>query len=162
MIFVTIGTQKFPFDRLLKKIDELIESGFIKEKVIAQIGNSAYCPRFYEYTDYIKERKFNEILGNSRIVITHGGVGTITKGLTMHKKVLIVPRLKKYNEHVDDHQIEIAEIFYKMKYAMMCRDMSNLESSIRELDTVKFREYEFFYVNLAEYVQNYLISLKEK
>lgn len=42
MIFVTIGTQKFPFDRLLKKIDELIESGFIKEKVIAQVGNSAY------------------------------------------------------------------------------------------------------------------------
>ncbi len=162
MIFVTIGTQKFPFDRLLKKIDELIESGFIKEKVIAQVGNSAYSPRFYEYTDYIKEKRFNELLGKSRIIITHGGVGTITKGLTMHKKVLIVPRLKKYNEHVDDHQIEIAEIFYKMKYAMMCRDMNCLEDSIRELDAAKFREYDFSYMNLAEYVQEYLISLKEK
>lgn len=80
----------------------------------------------------------------------------------MHKKVLIVPRLKKYNEHVDDHQIEIAEIFYKMKYAMMCRDMNCLEDSIRELDAAKFREYDFSYMNLAEYVQEYLISLKEK
>lgn len=162
MIFVTIGTQKFPFDRLLKKIDELIESGFIEEKVIAQIGSSAYCPRFYEYTNYIKERRFSELLAKSRIIITHGGVGTITKGLTMHKKVLIVPRLKKYNEHVDDHQIEIAEIFYKMKYAMMCSDMDNLEKCIRELDAVKFREYNFSYVNLANYVQDYLISLKER
>ena len=36
MIFITLGSQKFQFNRLLKKVDDLIESGVIKEEVFAQ------------------------------------------------------------------------------------------------------------------------------
>ena len=60
MIFVTLGSQKFQFNRLLRKIDELIESGIIDEKVFAQTGYSDYKPVFYESEDYISREVFQK------------------------------------------------------------------------------------------------------
>ena len=45
------------------------------------------------------------------VLITHSGVATIIAGLKNDKKVIVVPRLAKYGEHVDDHQVQIAESF---------------------------------------------------
>ena len=47
MIFITLGSQKFQFDRLLKEVDRLIADGVIQEKVFAQIGASEYLPQNY-------------------------------------------------------------------------------------------------------------------
>lgn len=49
MIFVTLGSQKFQFDRLLKKLDELVEDGVIREEITAQIGASTYLPKHFPY-----------------------------------------------------------------------------------------------------------------
>ena len=45
MIFITVGSQKFQFNRLLEQIDLLIENKIIKEEVFAQIGSSDYIPK---------------------------------------------------------------------------------------------------------------------
>ena len=42
MIFITLGSQKFQFNRLLRAVDELIEKGVIDDTVFAQIGYSDY------------------------------------------------------------------------------------------------------------------------
>ena len=59
MIFVTVGSQKFQFNRLLKEIDKLIQNGKIKEDVFAQIGVSDYKPKNYEYVDFMSQDEFN-------------------------------------------------------------------------------------------------------
>ena len=46
MIFVTVGTHEQPFNRLIRKIDELKRDGIIKEEVIMQIGYSTYEPKY--------------------------------------------------------------------------------------------------------------------
>lgn len=46
MIFVTVGTHEQPFNRLIKKVDDLVANGNIKEKVIVQTGFSTYIPIF--------------------------------------------------------------------------------------------------------------------
>ena len=51
MILITVGSQKFQFNRLLSKIDELIEKKVITDKVFAQIGVSDYKPKNYEFQD---------------------------------------------------------------------------------------------------------------
>lgn len=53
LIFVTVGSRNYPFDRLFKKIDQLCEKGIIKDKVFAQTGTSKYKPKNYEYVDFI-------------------------------------------------------------------------------------------------------------
>ena len=58
MIFVTVGTHEQPFNRLVKKVDELVAQGDIKEKVIIQTGFSTYKPN---HCDTHKMMSFNEM-----------------------------------------------------------------------------------------------------
>ena len=59
MIFVVLGSQKFQFNRLLKKIDELIEQGIMEESVFAQVGFSDYVPQYYEYKNFVCRDEFS-------------------------------------------------------------------------------------------------------
>ena len=111
MIFACLGTQEFQFNRLLEKIDELVAKRLINEDVFAQVGYSTYRPSGYRFVEFLNFDEFDNLLENCSYVITHGGTGTIIKAIRKGKKVIAVPRLKKYGEHVDDHQKEIIEAF---------------------------------------------------
>ena len=111
MIFVVLGTQKFQLNRLLQKLDDYVEQGLIKDEVYAQIGNSTYKPRNYSYKEFFDKKEFDETIGKSDVVIAHSGVGTIITAIHAQKPVVVFPRLAKYKEHVDDHQLEIAKAF---------------------------------------------------
>jgi UDP-N-acetylglucosamine transferase subunit ALG13 len=130
MIFTTVGTHTQPFDRLLKKIDELIEKGIIKEKVIAQIGYSTYKPKNYNYFTFTSEEKILELNKKARLIIAHAGAGSIITALQFRKPVIVVPRLKKFNEHVNNHQVQIARAFEKEKKVLACYDIEDLEKVI--------------------------------
>ena len=120
MILVTVGSQKFQFDRLLKKIDELIDDNVIDEPVFAQIGACVYKPRNFDYVDYMTQDEFNKKIKESSLVITHAGTGVIINAIMMKKKVIAIPRLKKYNEHVDNHQLQIVKKFDRLKFIEPC------------------------------------------
>ena len=77
MIFVTLGSQKFQFDRLLKKTDELIDKGIITDEVFAQIGASTYIPRNYKYTRFMDREEFSKCIEEASLIVTHGGTGVI-------------------------------------------------------------------------------------
>ena len=57
-IFITLGSQKFQFDRLLKMIDELYEKRLLSKQVFAQIGYSTYCPMHYQYKNFLDREEF--------------------------------------------------------------------------------------------------------
>ena len=75
MIFVCVGSREYQFDRLLKKIDELIEQGKITDKVFAQIGQSNYVPKYYEYKRYLSEEEFKENQKKADLIISSRGNG---------------------------------------------------------------------------------------
>ena len=104
MIFVTLGTQDKTFERLLKAIDKAIDKGEIKEKVIVQAGNTKYESKNMEIFDLISPDEFQKLVDTCDILITHGGVGSILSAVKQGKTVIAAARLKKYNEHVNDHQ----------------------------------------------------------
>lgn len=131
MVFVTVGSQMFQFDRLLKEVDDLVEHGVIQEEVFAQTGKSAYVPKHYEYKPYITGEVFEEYLNKCSVVITHGGTGTIARALKLEKKVLAVPRLKKYGEHVDDHQLQILAEFEESGAVVVAHDGDSFEEKYR-------------------------------
>ena len=87
MIFVTLGSQKFQFNRLLKEIDRLIEENEVNEEVFAQIGYSDYQPKNYHYKNFLDREEFNEIMSRCDKVITHGGTGAIVGAIKKGKKV---------------------------------------------------------------------------
>lgn len=119
MIFVTVGSRNYPFDRLFKKLDELYEEGVLTDSMFAQIGTSTYKPRHYEYKDFISPEEFAEHIDKADIVVSHGASGSIMKALNAGKKVIAVTRLEKYGEHINDHQIQNNEAFGNNKYVLM-------------------------------------------
>ena len=113
MIFVTVGTQVEPFKRLLKAVDEEIEKGTIKDTVIVQAGCTKYKSDNMIIHDYLPMEVFDEYMDQADLIICHGGVGSILGGLNRKKKVIAVARLKKYKEHVNDHQTQIIDNFIR-------------------------------------------------
>lgn len=142
MIFIATGSQKFQFNRLLKKIDTLISEGIITEPVLAQTGSSTYHPKNYKCVSFMSEAEFNEALDESDIIITHGGTGIIINSLKKNKKVIGVPRLRIYKEHVDDHQIQILDQFKKDNYIEVCYNIDNLSDSLKKVKKNKYESYK--------------------
>lgn len=141
MIFVTLGSQKFQFNRLLIEIDRLVEEGKITEEVFAQIGYSDYEPKNYEYKKFLDRDEFSKIMSKCDKVITHGGTGAIIGAVKKGKSIISVPRLAKYGEHVDDHQLQITEQFGEMKFVETVNEIDNLENALEKIKQVKFKTY---------------------
>lgn len=122
-IFITLGSQKFQFNRLLIAVDKLCEKKVISgEDVFAQTGYSDYVPRNYSYNNFLDRDEFSVEMGKADIVITHGGTGAIIGAVKKGKKVIAVPRRAKYGEHVDDHQLQLIKQFDDLNLICPCRD----------------------------------------
>lgn len=130
LIFVTLGTNDKSFKRLLKEIDKQIVLGNIKEKVIVQSGYTKYKSNNMKIIDLMSMSEFNKNIEKCNLLITHGGVGTILDGLKLEKKIIAFPRLSKYSEHVNDHQVEIIDEFSKEGYILTGK-ISNLNDIIK-------------------------------
>ena len=141
MIFITLGSQKFQFNRILKEVDRLVESGTIVDTVFAQIGNSDYEPVNYPFKRFLSRDEFAKFQSECSIVITHGGTGAIIGALRNGKKVIAVPRLAKYGEHVDDHQLQIIHQFDEMHLIEPCYDISQLKDTYDKLKVTEYRQY---------------------
>lgn len=109
MIFVTVGTHEQPFNRLIREVDRLVETGVIKDDIFIQTGYSTYEPKFCKWSSLISFDKMNELMETSDIIITHGGPATFMSAIANGKKPIVVPRQEKYDEHVNDHQVDFAQ-----------------------------------------------------
>jgi len=108
MIFVTVGTHEQPFDRLIEEIDNLKKNGTIQEEVIIQTGFSSYEPKYCQWSKLIPYQQMIKNVEDARIVITHGGPASFVMPLQIGKTPIVVPRQRKYGEHINDHQVEFA------------------------------------------------------
>ena len=157
MIFVTLGTQKFQFNRLLRMMDDLIENKKIHERVFSQIGNSDYLPQYYEYCNFLSNNDYEEYIKNCDILVSHSGVGTIMTGLKYRRKIIVVPRLSKYGEHIDDHQTQIAQSFSKLNYVLMYSDEdNNMEQLIVDATTKHFSNYSSCRNQVIDTIRQYI------
>lgn len=108
MIFYTVGTQ-FPFDRLTRLIDDF--AGNSKQRIVGQIGKSNYKPSNFEHFDELLPSDYDRYFNNATLVISHAGMGTILRCLSDMKPIIICPRLAKFGEHRNDHQVDTIERF---------------------------------------------------
>lgn len=141
MILVMLGTQNNSFHRLLEKIDELIEKGIIKEEVIVQAGYTKYESNKMKLIDFTSREELEKLEQKANFIITHGGVGSIITSLEKGKKVIAVPRLHEYGEHVNDHQKEIIEKFNKSGYIIGIKSVEELENAIKKIEKFKPNPY---------------------
>lgn len=131
MIFAAVGTQKFPMDRLLKELDRLAETGAINEPVFIQTGVSTCELRHCQGSPFLSKEDMAAKVEACSVMISHAGVGSILMALKAGKKVIVVPRRAAFGEHVDDHQLEIAQSFARAGYVKVVEDIDKLQDVIQ-------------------------------
>lgn len=156
MIFVTLGSQKFQFNRLLKKIDELVYNRIIDDDIFAQIGSSTYFPKYYKHVDFMDRIDFEKNMEHSTIVITHAGTGAIIGAAKRGKKIIAVPRQKKYGEHIDDHQIQIIKQFEKLNIIEPCYEVVDLKRAYERLLLNHYSKYKSNTMVIINSIDDYL------
>lgn len=143
MIFVCVGSREYQFNRLLREIDLLIDEGKITEEVFAQIGQSDYIPQNYSFKRFLSPDEFKKYQQEANIIISHAGTGALIGALKLGKKVIAVPRLAKYGEHIDDHQIQIAQVLHEqnyLHYILDIKDLGNVLTMYKD-DSYEIRPY---------------------
>ena len=158
MIFVTLGTQDKSFTRLLEAIQRQIDLGNIKEKVVVQAGCTKFNSKDMEIFDLVSRDEFDKYMNECNLLITHGGVGSITGGLVHGKKVIAAARLKKYKEHTNDHQVQIIDVFSKEGYILKLDDFDQLDKVLKKVQKFKPKKFvsntEKFTKKLKNYIDN--------
>ena len=156
MILVTLGTQDKPFIRLLDSIQKAINDGIIKEEVIVQAGHTKYESSNMKIFDLIPADEFEKLVKKCRILITHGGVGSITTGLKAGKIVIAAARLSKYKEHTNDHQKQIIREFVDAGYLIELKDFNQLGKTLAYAKKFHPKKFESNTENFISIIENYI------
>ena len=156
MILVLLGTQDNSFHRLLDKIQELIDKKIIKEEVVVQAGRTKYESKDMKIFSLVSQDKLKELTEKADIVITHGGVGSIVMSLKMGKKVIAVPRLSAFGEHVNDHQIQIVDSFDKQGFLIGVIELDNLEKALEKAKTFKPKKFVSQTDNMIKIIEDFI------
>ena len=163
MIFVMLGTQNNSFQRLLEEVDKLISKNIIKEEVVVQAGYTQYHPKCekMKMIDFMPREELDTYEQNANFIITHGGVGSIITSLEKGKKVIAVPRLHQYGEHVNNHQTEIVEKFNQGGNIIGLQSVEELEEAIKKVQDFEPKPYIENNKKMLEIIENFIDNITE-
>ena len=156
MILVLLGMQNNSFHRLLEEVEKNIENGNIQEEVIVQKGYTKYESEKMKLFNEISLEELDKLIEKANIVITHGGAGSIINSITKGKKVIAVPRLKKYNEHVNDHQLDIIDSFNGKGYIIGIKSVEELGDVLKKVKEFTPMKYEKNTGKIIEIIENFI------
>ncbi|MGG2024820.1 glycosyltransferase [Gottfriedia sp. S16(2024)] len=138
MIFATVGTHEQQFNRLVKQLDILKENNIIKkdEEVIIQTGYSNYTTKYCTTKKIMGYDEMIDVMKKARIIITHGGPGSIFSAIQMGKIPIVVPRNPIFDEHVDGHQVDFVKRMNDNNRVIGVFEIIDLESTIINYETL--------------------------
>lgn len=155
MIFVTVGTS-FPFDRLIRALDEIVEQGIFTEEIFAQVGKGGYRPSHFNWVETLTKQEFDAYFNQAESLIAHAGMGTITMALQQHKPILVIPRLKQFKELVNDHQLATAKQFERSGHVLAAYHVDELLLKIQSLKTFHPAPRKNQAEQVSKYIGNFL------
>lgn len=158
--FITVGSQKFQFNRLLRAIDDLIQSGILEGDVFAQTGYSTYKPKHYESKPFLDRDEFAIYENKADLIITHGGTGAIISAIKKGKKVIAVARLRQYGEHVDNHQMQLIGQFGEDDLICGISDCDKLPETVEYALSHEFKTYRSDKERIIESIDRYINNVR--
>lgn len=159
MILILLGTFQIEFKRPLIEIEKLCIQNNLTEELIVQCGHTKYTSPYFKMLPFIEPAALDLLYDKARIIITHAGTGSIIKGLKMRKKVIAIARLRKFGEHIDDHQLEILTEFATSGYLLPWNENDSIKQILLKAEHFKPMVYVSRKENILNYLQNYIDSL---
>lgn len=127
LILVMLGTNPYPFTRLMDQVVKYAET--TGEKVIVQSGNTPVASDLIEAYDFMSHEKLLELMKSADVVITQGGFGSLQDCITSAAKVVAVPRIREKGESMDD-QTEIVKALAEEGLVIPLYDTGKLPEAI--------------------------------
>jgi UDP-N-acetylglucosamine transferase subunit ALG13 len=159
VIFLTVGTYPLQFDRLVKGADIAVRDGLIEEEMFAQIGSCNYRPRHIDYAEMLVKSEFDDYFQRATSIVGHAGMGTISMALEENKPIVVMARMSKYKEHVNDHQVSTADMFEKLGHVLVAHTADELPKKISELRDFIPAQREATPQGVADRIAEYLRSV---
>ncbi|MBS4813681.1 MAG: hypothetical protein KH057_09290 [Bacteroides sp.] len=142
-ILICVGASEYGFERLLKIVDELCDEKKLDGKhIISQLGSSSYLPHNFKYFKLIGRNEYEKYVEQADVIISHAGTGSVIPPLKKGKKVIVFPRRECYGEHLDDHQLELANIFTQNGYTLCATNKAELQNCLSNIKNFVPRPFE--------------------
>ena len=120
-VLVTVGTNEAPFDRLVDAAARLTG-----EAVMVQHGPSKVRPHGARCVDYLPFDAFDALVSSARVIVTHAGIGSVAAALAHGRRPVVIPRLHRLGEAVDDHQVSFARRLERAGLVTVVEDLDQL------------------------------------
>ena len=157
-VFLTVGTHPEPFDRLVKEMDRISKTK--KFEVFGQTGNSAYIPKNFVFARLLNTVEYSQKAKWADIIVSHGGAGAIIHAMEHKKKLVVVPRLKDFSEHTNNHQLDLARVLEKHKKAISLENIQELEVALQKAKSFS-PQFDSTKKNLITGIANWLSALEK-
>ena len=128
MILVTVGMHTASFDRLVRAMDRI--AAHVDEKVLMQIGATTYQPQAARWFTFAPASQMEALCEQARVIVSHAGAGSILTALRHSRPLVVMPRLRRYGEMIDDHQIELAEALSRARVLLVAWEAAELKGKL--------------------------------
>ena len=159
MILVLLGTQNNSFHRLLEEIEKNIKDEIIKDEIIVQAGYTKFQSHRMRIIDLMSKEQLEKFQDEADLIITHGGVGSIISSVEKGKKVIAVPRMHEYGEHVNNHQKEIVKDFNDKGYIIGIEKVEDLKQAIIKSKDFEPKKYQPNNEKMLEIIENFIDNI---
>lgn len=158
MIFVVLGTWEMPFTRPLVEIERAVNDGLLNEPVVVQSGCTSYRSAKLQLVPFFDQHELESMYERAGLIICQAGVGSIMLGLRKEKKIVSIARLAKLNEHIDDHQLEILNVFSKAGAVLPWQGAGDLPEVLRRSENFVSSGYAFHEEQISASILKFLSS----
>jgi UDP-N-acetylglucosamine transferase subunit ALG13 len=108
-IVVTVGTDHHPFNRLIGWTNEWLRGHHeMSDRCFVQYGTASVRPTC-SGSQFLEVSPLSALLDTAEVIICHGGPGSISEAWARGRRPIVVPRLARLGEHVDDHQADFCQ-----------------------------------------------------
>ncbi len=143
MIFIVLGTWEMPFTRPLVEIDRAARQGLLAQPIVVQSGSTNFQSDQMRLVPFFDKRELELMYDQADLLICQAGVGSIMLGLRKKKKVIAIARLSRFDEHIDDHQLEILDVFTKTGAVLPWRGEGDLPAVLERAKDFESSGYAF-------------------
>jgi UDP-N-acetylglucosamine transferase subunit ALG13 len=156
MVFVVLGTWEMPFTRPLIEIEQVAREGLLPRPIVVQSGSTSYDSPYLSLVPFFGKEELELMYEKASLVICQAGVGSIMLGLRKQKKVISIARLSRLDEHIDDHQIEILDVFSKSGAVLPWMGSGDLRAVLKRAEGFVSTGYSFSQERISSAILDYL------
>lgn len=113
MILVTVGTEQYPFNRLMNWLTVLLEANLIPDSLLIQSGTCSQLPPNVPTVPFLEPAELQQRAAEAQLIISHCGEGSASLLRSARRPYILVPRCQRLGERADNQQIMLAAALYQ-------------------------------------------------